>query len=229
MKSIRLHPGSTVAAITTAGASGDFAKYDIHVSGTDDCKIRTILGSQEVKWVISFPSEEVQQKWLAALKNACDFAANWPVKEEIERLKDLAQKMKSNVDARVRFHRFKLIPRCFVGRRAIRWIVKSERCTAYQATIIGQKMLNLGLFQHITNEHVFCNKKLLYQFSNNADIAHNPKSNVPKELAIDLLATRSSSSTLLESAVESSQDDRATMRKMSMNAEELVQVQHLAP
>ena len=213
-----------MAAVTTAGASGDFAKYDIHVSGTDDCKIRTILGSQEVKWLISFPSEELQQKWLVALKYACDFAANWPVKEEIERLKDLAQKMKSNVDARVRFHRFKLIPRCFVGRRAIRWIVKTEGCTAYQATIIGQKMLNLGIFQHITNEHVFCNKKLLYQFSNSIDHVPSPKNNVPKELPMGLLASRSSSSSLLASAVESSRDDRAMMRKMSMNAEELVQV-----
>lgn len=145
------------------------SKFEIHLTGTDDCKIRTILGSQEVKWQISFPSEEVQQKWLISLKYACDFAGNWPKKEEIDRLKDLARKMRSNVDARMRFHRFKLIPRCFIGQRAIKWIMKYEGCSVSDATIVGQKMLNLGLFQHITNEHVFCNKKLLYQFPNSFD------------------------------------------------------------
>jgi hypothetical protein len=192
------------------------------VSGTDDCKIRTILGSQEVKWLISFPSEDVQQKWLLALKNACDFAGNWPKRDEIDRLKDLARKMRGNVDARMRFHRFKLIPRCFVGRRAIRWIVKYEGCTAYQATVIGQKMLNLGLFQHITNEHVFCNKKLLYQFPINFDQVQIPKNSGPHPV---ILTSRNSSQSLFnDPGAEIAKDDRVLMRKMSMNTEELVQV-----
>ena len=169
LQSIRLHPGSAVTAITTTAEGSDISKFEIHITGTDDCKVRTILGSQEVKWQISFPSEEMQQKWLISLKYACDFAGNWPKKDEIDRLKDLARKMRNNVDARMHFHRFKLIPRCFVGLRAIKWIMKYEGCTAAEATAIGQKMLNLGLFQHITNEHVFCNKKLLYQFSDFLD------------------------------------------------------------
>ena len=215
-----------MSAVTTVGTPNDLFKYEIHVSGTDDCKIRTILGSQEVKWLISFPSEEVQQRWLVALENACDFAGNWPKKDEIERLKDLARKMRSNVDARMRFHRFKLISRCFVGRRAIRWIVKYEGCTASQATIIGQKMLNLGLFQHITNEHVFCNKKLLYQFPNNFDHVQTPKNSGGHPLLTSLASRSSSHSILGDVGVEGMKDDRILMRKMSMNTEELVQVKN---
>ena len=217
-------------AVTTPGASSDLSKYEIQVSGTDDCKIRTILGSQEVKWLISFPSEEVQQKWLLALRNACDFAGNWPKKDEIHRLKDLARKMRSNVDARMRFHRFKLIPRCFVGRRAIRWIVKFEGCTAYQATVIGQKMLNLGLFQHITNEHVFCNKKLLYQFPINFDQVQIPKNSGLHPIIPNSPTSWTSSQSLFNDSLgEIAKDDRVLMRKMSMNTEELVQVCSVAP
>ena len=226
LQSIRLHPGSTVTPIKIIGESNELSKYEIHISGTDDCKVRTILGNQEVKWQISFPSEEVQQQWLVSLKNACDFAANWPKKDEIDRLKDLARKMRSNVDARMRFHRFQLLPRCFVGRRAIRWIVKYEGCTPVQATIIGQKMLNLGLFQHITNEHAFCNRKLLYQFPNSMDSTTSRRSNLFS--GIQISSSQNNQIPIGEDTVEFDdielEKSRSLLGQLTLSTERLAQV-----
>ena len=216
-----------MTAITTTTEGSDISKFEIHISGTDDCKIRTVLGSQEVKWQISFPSEEMQQKWLISLKYACDFAGNWPKKDEIVRLKDLARKMRNNVDARIHFHRFKLIPRCFVGLRAIKWIMKYEGCSASEATAVGQKMLSLGLFQHITNEHVFCNKKLLYQFSDSFDHISSVR------LVDSLPPIQKSLSSLppvlsLTEDNESEKIDALFPEILSMSAESLAQVNFFA-
>jgi hypothetical protein len=229
MHSIRLHPGSTVIAITRSSESNEIPQYEVHVTGIDDRKIHTVLCKQEVKWQLSFPSEEVQQNWLIALKNARNFVSNWPKKDEIDRLKDLARMMRNNVDARMRLNRFKLIPRCFVGRRAVRWIVKYEGCTASQAVVIGQKMLNLDLIQHITNEHVFCNKKLLYQFSSTFD--YSPSSltspRISQKLTQNMLTSSFSRDISVEEAAkEAANIEQNMMRKLSMNTEELSQVIH---
>ena len=227
-----------ITAITIPG-DNEPSKYEIHATGTDDCKIRTILGSQEVKWQISFPSEEVQQKWLVSLRVACNFAVNWPKRDEIDRLKDLARKMRSNVDARMRFHRFKLFSRCFVGRRAVRWIVKYEGCTPNEACIVGQKMLNLGLFQHITNEHVFCNKKLFYQFPSSFDHLTAPRDSglfpqtSPRRAAVAEKEREKGEGGDRERGErgeeEVQEDERGLLRKLSMGNEDLVQVRYSPP
>ena len=41
------HSGSSVKAVTVNCDPDDTFKYEIHVSGTHDCKMRTILGNQE--------------------------------------------------------------------------------------------------------------------------------------------------------------------------------------
>ena len=173
MSSMRLHPNSTIIASSKV-LKDDMKRNDseicpwkhiITISGYDDSKQKR----DEIRWQIAFPSEEVQQKWLVALQKARLFGVSWPNRDEIVRLIDLAKKMRSNVDAKRRIHRFKLYPRCFIGSRAVRWIVKYEGCSSSQAMIFGQKMLSLGLIKHITDEHVFCNKKLLYQFPTSLD------------------------------------------------------------
>jgi hypothetical protein len=217
---IRLHPGSTVTPLIVSTEENDPPRYMINVSGTDESIRLTILGSQEVKWQLSFPSEKVQQDWLIALKNARNFSESLG-KSEVDRLEDVALKMRNNVDARIRLFRFKLLPRCFIGRRAVRFITEYEGCTKSQAVVIGQKLLNLGLIQHITNEHVFCNKKLFYQFPPIADIIS--PDNPPRALS-----TSSPRGSRISSRVENSEEaeriERVLIEKMSMNTEELSQV-----
>jgi hypothetical protein len=217
---IRLHPGSTVTPLTVSTEENDPPRFIINVSGTDESIRLTILGSQEVKWQLSFPSEKVQQDWLIALKNARNFSESVG-KSEVDRLEDIALKMRNNVDARIRLFRFKLLPRCFVGRRAVRFITEYEGCTKSQAVVIGQKLLNLGLIQHITNEHVFCNKKLFYQFPPIADV-------ISPDNPPEALSTSAPRGSRISSGVENSEEaekiERVVIEKMSMNTEELSQV-----
>ena len=162
--SLRLHPGSV---IQTATASTDsFQQYSITVTGIDDSKPQSIFSARkDVTWQLVFPSEDLQRQWLESLHNAKDFLGNWPNKDEISRLVDLARKMRAQVDPRRRIHRFKIYPRCFVSGRAVRWLMKYEGVSTSQATVLGQKMCSLGLIAHITNEHAFCNKKLVSRLS----------------------------------------------------------------
>jgi hypothetical protein len=218
---IRLHPGSAVTPVTISTEDNDPPRYEINVSGTDESKKLTILGSQEVKWQLSFPSEKVQQDWLVALQNARDFS-NTLEKSEVEQLEDIAHKMRNNVDACIRLFRFKLLPRCFIGRRAVLFISENQGCTKSQAVVIGQKLLNLGLIQHITNEHVFCNKKLFYQFPPISDVISPPCN--PPRLPSTSSPRGSRKSFRTENNEELERTERALIEKMSMNAEELSQV-----
>lgn len=223
LHSIRLHPLSEVIPLTVNTEENETPKYEIHISGTDESKMLTILGSQEVKWQLSFPSEAVQQDWLVALKNARTFSKNWH-EDETNRLTILMKKMRNNVDARRRLFRFKLLPRCFIGRRAVRFITEYEGCTKSQAVVIGQKMLNLGLIQHISNEHVFCNKKLFYQFPMLESISD--RINISHRLSSTSVSSREARA---EKNEEVERMGRALIEKMSMNAEELKQVNFVLP
>ena len=161
--SLRLHPGSIIQTATTA--TDMFQRYSITVTGIDDSKPQSIFSARkDVTWQLVFPSEELQKQWLHSLHNAKDFIGNWSNKDEISRLVDLARKMRAQVDPRRRIHRFKIYPRCFVSGRAVRWLMKYEGVSTSQATVLGQKMCSLGLIAHITNEHAFCNKKLVGEY-----------------------------------------------------------------
>lgn len=216
---IRLHPGSTVTPLTVSSEENDPPRYVINVSGTDESLRLTILGGQEVKWQLSFPSGKVQQDWLIALKNARNFSESVG-KSEVDRLEDIALKMRNNVDARIRLFRFKLLPRCFIGRRAVRFISEYEACTKSQAVVIGQKLLNLGLIRHITNEHVFCNKKLFYQFPPIADVIS------PDDPSRTLFTFPRGSriSSRVENSEKAERIECVLIEKTSMNTEELSQV-----
>lgn len=156
-----------------------------------------------------------------ALQSARNFS-NTLEKSELDRLEDIAYKIRNNVDARIRLFRFKLLPRCFIGRRAVLFIAENQGCSKSQAVVIGQKLLNLGLIQHITNEHVFCNKKLFYQFPPILDVISPPCN--PPRLPSTFSPRGSRKSFRTESNEEGEMTERGLIENMSMNAEELSQV-----
>lgn len=51
------------------------------------------------------------------------------------------------------------------GVKAVKWIMHEKSCTESQATAIANKLLNAGFLSHVSHEHLFCPKNLLYRFS----------------------------------------------------------------
>ena len=97
---------------------------------------------------------------------------------------------------RKRFNNFKIFARSFVGSTAVKWIMKEkvseycfcslfpheichniffinlfsfQSCTVSQSLAIGNKMLVYGFISHVSNEHLFCAKNILYRFSAEID------------------------------------------------------------
>eukprot|EP00597_Dinobryon_sp_UTEXLB2267_P010167 CAMPEP_0170104094 /NCGR_PEP_ID=MMETSP0020_2-20130122/3906_1 /TAXON_ID=98059 /ORGANISM="Dinobryon sp., Strain UTEXLB2267" /LENGTH=775 /DNA_ID=CAMNT_0010327829 /DNA_START=547 /DNA_END=2874 /DNA_ORIENTATION=+ len=128
-------------------------------------------------WQLAAPSEEVCLFWAQALRKArdCDHTCSPDYSGQLkdptfeEQLKDLALKMCKSVGVRKRFSNFKLYARAFVGSTAVKWIMKDKSCTVSQAVAIGNKMLIHGYISHVSYEHLFCAKNILYRFHSDID------------------------------------------------------------
>lgn len=63
-----------------------------------------------------------------------------------------------------RTHLSKSYARCFVGDEAVRWIMARCRVPLGTAETIGQRMLELGIFHHVLDEHGFVEGRYFYRF-----------------------------------------------------------------
>ncbi|MEO0012475.1 MAG: hypothetical protein RLZZ535_864 [Cyanobacteriota bacterium] len=82
-------------------------------------------------------------------------------------LRELASNMHSErgVEIKTRRHKLMLFQRCFLGNEAVDWIVAQVKVSREDALILGQKMLDKGIFQHVSNEHQFKDEPLFYRFN----------------------------------------------------------------
>lgn len=58
----------------------------------------------------------------------------------------------------------KVYPRCFVGEDAVRWLMGRYGLPLGAAETIGQRLLDLGVFHHVVDEHGFVESKFFYRF-----------------------------------------------------------------
>ena len=81
-------------------------------------------------------------------------------------LKQLALDMRSSsgVEIKTRRHKIKLYQRCFLGNEAVDWIAKKVKVSRLDAMKLGQKMLDKGIFKHVSDEHQFKDEGLFYRF-----------------------------------------------------------------
>jgi hypothetical protein len=63
-----------------------------------------------------------------------------------------------------RTHLAKIYPRCFVGSDAVDWLMARYRLPLGAAETIGQRLLELGVFHHVVDEHGFIEGKFFYRF-----------------------------------------------------------------
>lgn len=82
-------------------------------------------------------------------------------------IRQLAIEMHSEKGVEIKTRRYKLMlfQRCFLGNEAVDWIVKKVKVSREDAIALGQKMLDKGIFQHVTEEHPFKDESLFYRFN----------------------------------------------------------------
>ena len=81
-------------------------------------------------------------------------------------LKQLAIEMRSEngVEIKTRRHKLTLCQRCFLGSEAVSWLSKKTKLSREDAVRLGQKMIDKGIFHHVSDEHQFKDEELFYRF-----------------------------------------------------------------
>lgn len=60
--------------------------------------------------------------------------------------------------------RLAVYPNSFVGSEAVEWIMKTQKATREAAIKLGQRLVELGIFHHVSDEHPFKDEYLFYRF-----------------------------------------------------------------
>ena len=75
--------------------------------------------------------------------------------------------MEKRLDIKTRKWRLKYYPDCFVGSQATKMMIKLQLAEDEQDALqLGDRLIQSGLIQHVTNAHQFENRFLFYQFTN---------------------------------------------------------------
>lgn len=89
-----------------------------------------------------------------AIRNIADFTRTY------EAMRD----KRTGVAVADRRYRLKLYPRTFVGSEAVLWMVKNLRISQLAAIVLGQEMVNAGVFHHVCHAHTFKDEYLFYRW-----------------------------------------------------------------
>jgi hypothetical protein len=63
-----------------------------------------------------------------------------------------------------RSYRGKSYPRSFLGAEAVEWLMRTCRLRLGAAETVGQRLLDLGVFHHVVDEHGFMDESYFYRF-----------------------------------------------------------------
>ena len=83
-----------------------------------------------------------------------------------ECLRFIAEDLRNNVEVKDRTYHLRTYPQCFVGADAVKhFLEKSHAETVADAVALGEGLLQLGVFHHVTKDHAFKNEELYYRFA----------------------------------------------------------------
>lgn len=75
---------------------------------------------------------------------------------------------RGGLDIRDRVYWLRSYPQSFIGREAVDWMVRQLGVARSEAVSIGRRMLALGLFEHVMQEHNFEDAELYYRLASTA-------------------------------------------------------------
>jgi hypothetical protein len=77
---------------------------------------------------------------------------------------EAAMRSRGGVEIAERVHLSRSYPRCFVGEEAVDWIMARCGVPLGAAECMGQRLLELGVFHHVLDEHGFVAGRYFYRF-----------------------------------------------------------------
>lgn len=84
---------------------------------------------------------------------------------------NLADSMKKEIKLKDRIHHLRVYKGCFSGREAVQWMVKGRHATSvHEAVTLGNEMMKAGVFEHISNSHLFEDSSVYYQFTDGQEL-----------------------------------------------------------
>ena len=160
LSQIQLHLGSIVTEAVSVSTSDCPHGYNhlITVSGFQP-------DGKEVEWMLALPSERNHKEWVAALIEARGSSESQEACGDAAVLRDLALKMHAQLRTCDKIINFNVFRKCFAGSCATIWISNHLKCSLSTAVSIGNRLINGGFIHHVQYEHIFCDKKIYYQFS----------------------------------------------------------------
>jgi hypothetical protein len=101
-----------------------------------------------------------------------------------DQLRTLAIEMRKSVVVKDRTYHFRTYRNCWLGCDGVAWLTKalgSER----EAVVVGDMMINVGLFKHVVGDHMLKKEDLFYRFQCDDDeLEQNPTTNSNKTRSV---------------------------------------------
>jgi hypothetical protein len=82
-----------------------------------------------------------------------------------KRLLDIAARMHREVQSADRFYHLIRYRKCFLGSEGVLWLIHDQKCSLEGAVALGNHMIDLKFFQHVSCEHFLCHAYLFYRFN----------------------------------------------------------------
>lgn len=90
--------------------------------------------------------------------------------DEEESLSKLAEQLSANLLIKDRQYRMKTYKNAFLGTDAVAFLLSMGSAkTEAEALEIGNKLMQMGFFNHVTKDHEFKNEGLFYRFTTQED------------------------------------------------------------
>jgi len=79
---------------------------------------------------------------------------------------DIIQRMRGPEGLSIRDRRYglKVFSHCFTGTEVVEWLMQHEQATRMESVMMGQMMVDMGIFHHVLDEHEFEDTTLFYRF-----------------------------------------------------------------
>lgn len=152
------------AHLAHAGVTIPFDQLDLHVRTPElDGLVKTFeepaaTGPQEE----ALAADEAGLSVLASIVREDRGPAEWTTGE----VRKAANQLRGpdGVEVVDRRYLLRVYSQCFIGREAVTWLAKHENLTRKEARVLGERMLELGQFRHVLDEHGFIDGDFYYRF-----------------------------------------------------------------
>jgi len=87
-----------------------------------------------------------------------------PIQVDLQVIAKKIQDPKIGFKIKDRRYHLRIYFKCFVGLEAVDWLVNELKCDRKSAVTVGQRIMDLGLFNHVVRDHRFKDERLFYRF-----------------------------------------------------------------